>query len=77
MTLDELKTAGVNFFLADVAVTEATAENGALPNSVTWNISGSRGKASVSMSIFDALDPADWQTQAEPRWQRALDWMTA
>lgn len=77
MTLGELKTAGVAFFMADPAVTEATAENGAMPNAVTWNITGARGKASVSISIFDALDPADWQTQAEPRWQRALDWMAA
>ena len=77
MTLDELKAAGIAFFTADAAVTDATAENGALPNSVTWNITGDRGKASVSISIFNALDPADWQAQAEPRWQRALDWMTA
>jgi hypothetical protein len=63
--------------MADPAVSDATAETGALPNSVTWNITGTRGKASISMSIFNSIASSSWQAQAEPRWQRVIDWMSA
>lgn len=77
MTIDELKSAGIAFFLADPVVTGATAQDGALPNSVAWAVTGPKGTAHVALSIFNAFDSSEWQAQAEPRWQRTLDWMNA
>ena len=75
MTIDDLMAEGVTYLSADPNVTSASAVAGVLPNSATWTASGARGKASVSMSLFDGTDPATRSAKALTRWDGLLNWM--
>jgi hypothetical protein len=74
MTLEQVKQAGVDYMMADPNVLTVQASDGVEAHSLTWMVSGTRGKAVTSMSIFTG-DPAGWEAAAQTRWDNLLTWM--
>jgi hypothetical protein len=72
MTLEQVKQAGIDYLLANGNVTAAEATQGV--DSLTWMVSGPRGKAVASMAIFTG-DSATWEASAKTRWDSVLTWM--
>jgi len=75
MTLAELQQTGVSYLLASGNVATATVADGLSANSATWSVTGPRGKATLSMSIFDGTDSNTWQALAQSRWDTLIAWM--